>query len=363
MQYTSIRQQFDDENEPMQEELDDDDLPDAHEFDNNLTGTLIAPFQMSRKPCSDLLFLILFGVFMFGLFAIGFTSMRRGQPLKLLHPTDYLGRTCGNPWSTIESLPADSDCKRDGRSNECRTKVEKANELNGNEDLSQRPYLWFMDITNPLKYGGVCVSYCPGRQPGQEEKVDGEPVEGDIAEQGTLAPHSSWSYCPPQLQSSSNASTLCWTKRIDDGSQYPSLVTQQLLQYAKLEYRTVLRRCIPITQSKQSTKNITEIADVKSSSIFARLNSFNEVWTELWGDVLKSWKVVLLAIVVVAVLLSVLFLVLVRIVAHFFVWFSVVSVFFTILLMGAIGVLEGFEIVRFHLEYLLIYYRIILVMD
>jgi hypothetical protein len=336
MTYSALH--FGEENEPLDDLLEEEDEIDAHQFDPALTASVIAPFQMQRKVCSDVLFLVLFCVFMIGLLAIGFTSIRKGQPIKLLYPTDYLGRTCGSSSNSITSLPAEPECFQDVRSEECQKKVEKANKDEPNQDFSTRPYLWFMDITSPLKYGGICVSYCPGRQP-QEEQVDGEPIEGDVAESSTLT---SSSYCPPELLSLHNGSTLCSTKRIDNNRKYPPLSTQHLLSFTQLEYRTILKRCIPLARS---VTNVTQIQSIHTSSIFNRLNSFSEVWTEMFGDLLKSWKIVLLSIVVGSVLLSSLFLILIRLVARVFVWTSVVSVFFAILIMGTVGVLEGFEIV------------------
>ncbi|KAL0478606.1 choline transporter-like protein [Acrasis kona] len=337
MQYTPVVEHFDNENEPLEEDYEDEHQNKQVQF----SGTLVTPFQMSRRPCQDALFLILFIVFIIGLFLLGFSAIQRGNPTKLIRPTDYLGRTCGSQYNTISTLPSDKDCKEDVNSQACQDKVRKANEQYSNEDLSTRTYLWYMDISKPIQYGGVCVSYCPGRQPNSEIDQDGQLMEGDVITESIEKP-STQSFCPPQLLPSSNGSLICTTKRIDDLETYPSPLVQQAYRYMNLEYRTLLHRCIPTTTRTKS--NITADSSLMGSTIFDKLNTIEEMATEMWGDVLKNWKVILISVVVFSLVSSVIFLFVIRHLAHVFVWTSVFLTIAGITVMGAVGLLEGFEI-------------------
>ena len=55
-------------------------------------------------------------------------------------------------------------------------------------DLSDQSYLWFMEILDPVYYGGICVTWCPGLLTSSSSSI--------------LSYLNKTAYCPPELDTS-----------------------------------------------------------------------------------------------------------------------------------------------------------------
>jgi len=294
-----------------------------------------------RKPCTDTLFLVLFILFILGMLLNAYSASPSTfleivsfsqQHDRLYRPTDYLGRVCGvnnrNAEDGIISIPNSAACKHPNspNSNECIEQVQRAGLK---QDLTDKPFLYYFDLTKPFALGGVCVSKCPGT--GGSSSV--------AIEQASSA---SKRYCPPELQNDPIIPNVCLAKRLDapGDKSYPEAVTNRLL-ISSLEYRPVMFRCLPnIGSQKSQQANYTAITE-KKSNILGRLNSFSMVIDELWADVARSWKLLLVS-AVIAILLGFSFLILVRIYAHIFVWFAVVALFVALTGAGLFGIVTSY---------------------
>lgn len=219
---------------------------------------------------------------------------------------DFYGRICGVDNSYIQdgllSIPESSDCKSDTNSPACQQQVVQQNIRS---DLSNQKYLYYTDITNPFALGGVCVSYCPGSMQGAK-------------------------YCPPELEQDELVPNVCIVKR--SAKNYPSSLSHKLL-LSDLEYRSTLFRCLPAVT--ETTHNGTTISK-KNSLIVGRLNQLNMFLSELWADVSRSWRLILVS-GVIAILFGFFFLLMVRMYAEIFVWFAIGLLFVALLGGGIMG--------------------------
>jgi choline transporter-like protein 2/4/5 len=271
------------------------------------------PFYTKHQPCTDFPFLFLFLCFLLVLCVMyGSTHSTHwsAQPKTLLYPTDFLGRSCGSQNKQQYSLTKKSEslesvntlsipyvnaCKKSVYSKQCQEQVfalfSKFTNKNEFYDLRDKPYLYYLNTEEPAKYGGVCVSYCPGIK----EDAD---------------------YCPPELEEHSVNGThtgRCSYTRMD-GEKFTEATD-------KLQFRTVLNRCIPTTASLKAA-HFAPAADV----LDRYASMLPEVFSESVAHVVRQWKVVLLSLVI-SLLLAFVFLVVIRLFARFFIWFIFTTVF------------------------------------
>lgn len=86
---------------------------------------------ISKRRCRDVFWLLLFAVFWVGMFVIAGFAYQVGDPFRLIYGIDYRGNLCGRP--------------------------------NANEDLSDRPYLYYFDISSP--FNGTFMSPARSSRP------------------------------------------------------------------------------------------------------------------------------------------------------------------------------------------------------
>jgi choline transporter-like protein 2/4/5 len=279
--------------------------------------------RKKRWP-TDVPCLILFILFCIGMVVVGVGSFVLGNPSRLYQPTDYLGRLCGadnrnvtNGWLKI---PLDPDCieaqnnpKNTTAANLCEQKVAPYK-----IDLTAQKYLWFMDFADPLTYGGVCVSYCPNSDSTLPE-------------------------CPPEL----NLTTIydpvtgkipvgkfCGYTRVDNPNIFPPSYNLQVAS-AVLKYQQILYRCVPIVGNINSTSlNTTQLANsVLTDATFITA----QLWTDLW----RSWKVLVLS-VFIGVVVSFVLLGLIRMFTDIMVWGSLLFCGLAISGLAIILIYEGY---------------------
>jgi len=299
---------------------DDEDHYDSDQDRNEENSTFVPNLKDSctddnhcrikkkgRRP-TDIPCTILFALFLVGMVAVAVLAFVFGRPKLLYTPTDYMGRLCGsdnrNVSTNVIKLPLDPDCiisddsngKNKTALNLCESKIEAYR-----EDLSSRKYLWFMDVSQPVTYGGVCVSYCPGASSGSAE-------------------------CPPELLTetvepiSTAIGSLeldyCAYERTDYNTTMFPPSSQMKLLTSQFSYTSVMHRCFPTFTFLNST-----VVNGKAS-INSAVNEAAGAMTRLWNDVYKSWKVIVVS-AALALIISFLFLVLIRWFTSIIVWFCV----------------------------------------
>jgi hypothetical protein len=197
--------------------------------------------KKGRRP-RDCPCLVVFLVFLLGLGYVTYHAFARGDPRRLYMPTDYLGRVCGadntNTAPNWLKLPLNKDCINADKNPKNTTAADLCEEAVKpfKTDLTSRRFLWFMSITDPIRFGGVCVSYCPGAH--NKSAVEKEP------------------FCPPELDQTAVNNTIfskfgftpnpiCTYERADRANlTFPVTDEEQFLQTV-LPYGSILRRCIP----------------------------------------------------------------------------------------------------------------------
>ncbi|TPX36952.1 hypothetical protein SmJEL517_g00954 [Synchytrium microbalum] len=88
----------------------------------------------ANRRCRDIIFLALFIVYWVGMFVVAALAIRTGNPQKLIAPTDSKGQYCGWNNALINSSLA---------------------------DLTNYPYLYYINPLSPLTTDSVCVAACP----------------------------------------------------------------------------------------------------------------------------------------------------------------------------------------------------------
>ncbi len=250
-------------------------------------------------------------------------------------PTDFMGRVCGRDNSAtlpyVLKLPGDADCLAGENGNRTAADLCEQKVAPYKVDLTDRPYCWFMGLLDPVAYGCVCVSYCPG-QFSERKLLDGR----------------DYNFCPLELNTTSLADPLnlfsvdyCTYTRPDNPNSFPATTEEQVISLA-IKYSPVLRRCFPGAR----IVNATEI--LQDTKVYEVLNSGTEIITNLFSFLFRSWRVLIICIVL-AFLFSFTYIVLVRIFTAVLVW---VTIFLTWIAIAALGAFLTWQGVSLRFQYL-----------
>ncbi|KAL0488487.1 choline transporter-like protein [Acrasis kona] len=286
--------------------------------------------KKKRWP-TDIPCCVLFVLFVVGMIALGVASFVIGNPTKLYRPTDYLGRRCGEDNSNVAAgvlkIPRDIDCmnanadpKNTTAATLCEDKVKPFK-----VDLTYQPFLWFMDFSQPTTYGGVCVQYCPSST-------------------NTLPK------CPPELNQTSirlpslmdtiniTLGDYCGFTRADNPTIFPPTNAMQLASTV-LSFSSTLNRCVPIIRVNQ----LSNISSLLNGSTFASniVQEASFATAQVWSDVSRSWKVLLLS-GFVSLFVAFMMLFLIRIFADVVVWGSLLFCGLTISGAAAFMIWQGY---------------------
>lgn len=260
-----------------------------------------------RKP-TDILCLLIFLAFWAGMVYISYVAYNTGVPARLVYPTDYMGRVCGrnNSDAEVGSIfpPDDPACFNDTTSAGCQARVQALGLLQ--EDLTQRPFLWFMELVEPFTYGGVCVSYCP-------DSTD------------TAVP-----FCPSPLFTTNNSiigSPYCSYKRVDNNMTFPQNTYIQKLK--TINYSPVLQRCAPfeLTSSQNQLLNTTDMLGLGTFSVMI-------------GDAVQGWRVLLVS-AAIALVLAFVWIILLRFLTGVMVWVTILGVWAALAALGVYSFFQG----------------------
>lgn len=253
----------------------DDDAEKPYEYDPDFKG-----YNPDRK-CTDCCMLIFFIIFLCGMLAILFYALTRSNPKYLYIPTDYRNLLCGYDNSKL--------------------KVTNASLL---PDLSNRPFLFWTRPGDKDYVRSFCVDKCP------ESGLFSDTFLANLNDENMTGGNFNES-CAEQVSDGK-------TRRTVPGYSIPEGNVSYYCAYAT---KAVLRRCMPTNESLPDTNvNLTRFSKYFSQSLSAQtlLTAFSDVYNVKW------W---IAAFVGASLVLSFIWILLLRFTAAFFVWFTVLLCF------------------------------------
>ncbi|KAK7504491.1 hypothetical protein BaRGS_00004357, partial [Batillaria attramentaria] len=240
---------------------------------------------IKKRSCTDIICCLIFLIFVLGLLAVGAYAYVWGDPKLLLYPMDSEGNLCG------------------------------LGDKKGKENL------FFFDLPQCARMGpAVFVNGCPTTQ----VCVSQCPTENFFA-------------LTPNFNSDSNRRKLI----CKDGTSVLDLVTNKSCAAYHLKSTAVLKRCVPdlgqlstivqagviaiggevVTDSEG--KNVTEEETKDANKVISTFLQAKEYAEKIIDDIIKSWYLILAALIG-CMLLSLLWILLMRWVAAFMVWLAVI---------------------------------------
>ncbi|XP_076462742.1 choline transporter-like protein 1 [Babylonia areolata] len=230
-------------------------------------GLLSIPVR--HRGCTDIVFLLAFVIFCCGMIFVAVFSVTKGDAFRLVYGTDSFGNTCDedNSGRAIPNVPFSG------------------------QNLKGRPYVFFMDVTDPDNSQTLCVNQCPEKQ--LKTRVE---MFSFSEQTGSLL-------CRYDLQPVEYFLT-------NNSKQGPCPL---LPVY---ESKPLLNRCIPV--------QIGTFKKWVSTNIIAYLNKA-DIFQKVLGDLYASWQE-MIALCFVALGFSVLMVLLIRFLAFAIVWVIVGAV-------------------------------------
>nr|XP_053656194.1 choline transporter-like protein 4 isoform X2 [Cherax quadricarinatus] len=238
---------------------------------------------IKNRSCTDILCLLLFVAFLAGWGVVTVFAALHGDPSRLLYPTDSMGRVCGRG------------------------------------ELQNKSFLLFFDLTR-CATPKVIATGCPTPQVCVEK-----------------CPTTNWFYNPVSGDADMRPYLIC-----QDGvnPKNESVTVQQFISSGKCAYYYVesepmAGRCIPSVQKGLILFNGTQIRnedkDLVTSDILTKASIFlgkfykaTEVAEGVFQDIKTSWWV-LLSGFGVAMLVSFLWIILLRFISAIMIWFSLIA--------------------------------------
>lgn len=262
----------------------------------------------SERKCRDTLCCLFFFLFWVGMVVIAGVAFHKGHPTRLLYGTDYLGRTCGE------------------------------DEVHGLKYITYprtaEDYLINLGV-NPLdmKFYGVCVSACPHQfdvvcnsNPALLALIAASPA---LYSQANMLACANRTSPAPAGVACNTVIDNCWVTPVDTVSTlfhclpvkeynqtnvakciFPSTVTSALSPFCVLAEESVSG-----TVQKPAHQNL----------VFEYLSTGAAVWSRYFGDIQRTWYVIVICGVLVAMVLSLVWLLLMK-------WFTFAMVVLAIVL-------------------------------
>lgn len=240
-----------------------------------------------RRSCTDIICLFLFVAFLAAWGFVGFYAYKRGDPEKILKPTDSNGRKCG-----VDS------------------------------EVLNKPYLFYFDITkcadptviiNGCNTPQVCVEKCPDHGWNSDVYIQNQR--------------------PFDLNDVRN-NLICLDEKTKNGvtnlDNLKYVIDNGLCASWYITSYPSLNRCFPMHQELDSkwvkslpfTDPILLLTD--SIKQLESLAYTQEVGTEIYDDLTKSWKFIVLALGI-AIVVSLIYISLLRWIAGIMTWLSILA--------------------------------------
>lgn len=238
---------------------------------------------IKNRSCTDILCFLLFIAFLAGWGVVAGFAAFNGDPSRLLYPTDSLGRVCGK-----------------------------------DPEVINKTYLLFFDLTRCAS-PKVIATGCPTPQVCVKE-----------------CPHENWFY-KPDSDNSIRSKLICieGVDGVTDPRDPYDLVKNGICAYYYVQSKPLAGRCIPkvpagnITMGGAAIQNVDEetvtgklLAD--ASKYLAKFYQASEVAEGVFQDIKTTWWIILGGFVV-AMLVSFLWIFLLRFISAVMIWFSLVA--------------------------------------
>ncbi|XP_037545636.1 choline transporter-like protein 2 [Nematolebias whitei] len=283
----------------LEEKNPDPKHGEPRKFDPNFKG----PIQ--NRGCTDIFCCILFIIFLLGYFAVGILAWSQGDPKKVIYPTDSRGQFCGQSGTPLEKKPL----------------------LFYFNILKCASPLVLLEFQCPTTQ--ICVEKCPDRY-----------LTLIKAKLGTAEDQAYYSrYCKEGVDFSKSA---------------PDILKDGLCPAMLFPSKAFTRRCLPALEKIKGgvvvVGNETTFVDgnnrVNASDLLEASKKSNvalearQVAMRIFEDYTQSWHWILMGLVI-AMVVSLIFIVLLRYLAGIMVWIMVVLVILVI----------GYGIFHCYMEY------------
>ncbi|ESO92821.1 hypothetical protein LOTGIDRAFT_232925 [Lottia gigantea] len=258
-----------------------------HEYDPSFHGPI------ENRSCTDIFCCILFVVFIIGMISCSIVAYSRGDPQRLIHPTDSKGRLCGQG------------------------------------ELADRPYLFFFDLFQCFKMGpGVALAGCPTPQVCVKK-----------------CPSFQYVYLQARVDSTARNKTIC-VEGVDPNKgtldDFESLVKKDYCAAYFVNSTSVVGRCIPsifdkifdksaaiVTEGGEQLK--TAAGEVVSGDMLqngteylAKFDAVREYGALIFKDITASWYTIIIGLCFVMIV-SFIWTVLLRWIVGVVVWFTMLA--------------------------------------
>ncbi|XP_076048718.1 choline transporter-like 2 isoform X2 [Oratosquilla oratoria] len=253
--------------------VDKKELGQPLEFDPEFKG------PVKSRSCTDILCLLLFVAFLVGWGVVGYFAATNGDPARLLYPTDSRGRVCGK-----------------------------------DPDLLDKPYLLFFDLTRCAS-PKVIATGCPTPQVCVSE-----------------CPQKNWGYTGVNV----NFKDLICKDGTDKNKDTFDLIKDGDCAYYYVESKPLAGRCIPkvVTDAalyfngtimvNEDDDEITGEILGEASKYLARFYKATEIAEGVFQDIKTTWWVLLIGFAI-AMVVSFIWIVLLRFISTVMIWFSIIA--------------------------------------
>lgn len=277
-----------------------------------------------KRKTRDLLFCILFGLFWIGMIIIGSIGIAWGNPRRLIFGTDYRGNVCGA-----------EDPVKDRRL----TAYPRVNE----------DFVMNIGRDDPADYQfyGVCVDSCPGAM----DVLCNDEVSAAAQENTTeLRQCIEWDLVGNDQEFNDNdcdrfAADNCWV--------IPQKTESVLFRCVPIfdVDNTITRTCVfpsgiedpnsPDCILVQEDRNGTVRQPAKDNLLFDQLNSARQLWGRYFGDLARTWWVILVCSVVIGLVLGFVWLLFMKWCTGVMVWLTIVLVFVLLIVLCVFSFIKG----------------------
>jgi len=252
-----------------------------------------------KRKCRDIFCCTLFSLFWIGMIIIGAIGLKYGKWQRLLYGTDYKGQVCGSDISSKAYVTYP------------RT----------NED-----FIANLGKTNPMdyKFYGICVSSCPDSLSIVcNYDIDENVVYTTSFKEQCLTD----SNFNPSVPSCTPVRNGCWiTPQRTSPIMFRCIpdynvtnTEQSYCSYPAGVTDSSDPRCIIATDAKQGTIQ----RPAKPNLLFDQLNSGRQLWGRWFGDLARSWWVILIVAVGFALLCGFIWVTLLKYCTAFMVWATI----------------------------------------
>ncbi|XP_068238990.1 choline transporter-like protein 4 isoform X3 [Palaemon carinicauda] len=239
---------------------------------------------IKNRSCTDILCFLLFVAFLAGWGVVAGFAAFNGDPSRLLYPTDSLGRVCGK-----------------------------------DPEVVNKTYLLFFDLTRCAS-PKVIATGCPTPQVCVTE-----------------CPKENWFYTPVADASTIRSKLICieGVNGLTDPREPKDLVEKGICAYYYVQSKPLAGRCIPKVPGGNITMDGATILNVANETVtgkvladaskyLAKFYQASEVAEGVFQDIKTTWWIILAGFVV-AMVVSFLWIFLLRFISAVMIWFSLVA--------------------------------------